>query len=355
MISPKRYLLSIKRPAQFKKNRLDYLRLDGNESPLEFNEKFLDEIRENITSKLITAYPELELFYKNLANYLNVETDNLIITPGSELAIKQVLETYCNNSDEVMIIHPTYGMFQGYCELLNIKYKLISISQNLKINIQDIFNSFNKRTKIIAIANPNGNTGSFLKDYEILELLKFGKDNNVLILLDQAYIEFSTSNLEYSNLINEYDNLIIIRTFSKSLGMAGLRIGFILSNHINRENMMKMKPVHEISSLSAMIGNLLITEYAKDIEINVNILKKSKYFLEKEMKKRKIKTFPGEGNFIQIFLFDYKDNVIKKLKSRYILVKDNGDSGILAGSIRVTLGNQEQMQKLVEVIDEVIN
>ncbi|MGM7693025.1 pyridoxal phosphate-dependent aminotransferase [Staphylococcus saprophyticus] len=354
MIEPRKHIHSIERPLEQKSDRLSYLRLDGNELVPSISDEFVNMLKSEINADLLTSYPELGKLYNLLSEYVGVNIENIVITPGSEIAIKQIFETFCYEGDEVVINHPTYGMFKGYCELLNLQDTLVDIEENLKIDIDKIIRTISNDTKIVAIANPNGNTGSYANDFELIKLLEFCKKRGVLVLLDQAYIEFMDTEMQVKDLINTYENLIIVRTFSKALGLAGLRIGFVICNYRLRRFIHSIKPVHEISSVSAKAAELLLTDYKLEIQSNIQSIIEGRNFLLKSFKKLNLKTFEGKGNFIQVWLNENKEKTIKKLKSNGILVKDNGDNGILKGSIRITSGPVKEMEKVVSVIKEVI-
>lgn len=353
-IEPKKHIKDIKRPLDHKNNRLNYLRLDGNELAPHINSSIFKEIKNRLTENHISAYPELSEVYMNLANYLGVSVDNLIITPGSELGIKQIFETFCYENDEVIIVHPTYGMFKGYCEIMNLNNKIVNIDAELSIDVKAIIAAVTNDTKIITVANPNGNTGSNISDTSMIELINFCEEKSILLLIDQAYIEFLDTKLNLVDSIDDYNSVILVRTFSKAMGLAGLRIGYIVTNKKLRKFIFSTKAVHEVNSIAALAVNIILEDKLEIVKKEIDSLKSSKNKSVKALEDIGVKTYYSSGNFIHVWLGRKKKRVLEELRKEKILVKDNGDNSILAGSIRITIAPWENMKQVISIIKEVI-
>ncbi|MCX2829465.1 hypothetical protein CN568_24150 [Bacillus pseudomycoides] len=354
MILPRNHLIGLERPNQDYNTRLDGLRLDYNEMVPYLEPELFQAIKDKLTPELLTAYPEVKPVYEILANSLGVRPEQLVLTSGSDSGIKQIYETFCNEGDEVIITFPTYGMFQGYCELMNLSCKkVLHNSDDFRIAPQNIINNITERTKIIAIANPNGNVGSAMPDYDLEYIIKEAERKGVVVLLDQAYNDYYEDN--WGSRIDEFDNLVIVRTFSKAWGIAGLRFGYILTNETLRKYIYAMKPVVEINSVAALVAEYLLTSGVEKIKGIVIETKKGKERLAQSMEELDFKVYRGYANFIQVWFGSRKEDIMNELRNKKIYVKDNGNEGLLAGSVRITVGPVSQMNVLINTIKGVLS
>lgn len=349
MILPRKHVLSLKRPKKDSTTRLDGLRLDYNEMVPNLQDELFTAIKNQLTPAHFTAYPEVNEVYVNLAKKLNVTPEQLVLTSGSDSGIKQIYETFCNEGDEVLITFPTYGMFEGYCEMMNLSCEKVEHHKpDFHITSDDVIKKISSKTRIIAIANPNGNVGSIITDYDLENIIKFAEKRNILILLDQAYNDYYED--IWGSRICEFNNLVIVRSFSKAWGIAGLRFGYILTNLKLREYIYSMKPVTEINSIAALAANYLLTNGARKIKEIVDETIIGKEFLATNLEEMGFKVYRGHANFIQVWFGESKKDILLQFKKGKIYVKENGDAGLLAGSVRITVGPTKEM---VAVIDSI--
>ena len=338
----------IRKNDNLKINNNKFIRLNKNEFTGEFSKKFLENIKKKITSENLSIYPNLSMLYSYLSDFLQVNYDNLLITSGSDLAIKTVFETYIGVNDKVLIHSPGYAMSSIYADLFGSKKEIISINNFSEDLIKKISNKIDDNYKLIIIENPNGFTGQPVDLISLKKLIKVCLKNNIIVLLDEAYFEYN-DNKSLIKYITKYPNLIISRSFSKGLSLAGIRMGYLLSSKIRISELSKFKPLHEISSLT----NLVALESVKNIKFMVNIqkqvLKNKKYFLSRI--NNFFETIDTKTNFILIRI----PNTItsKELINYYylnkILIREPFELGILKDYIRITIGTKYQIDKFVNI------
>jgi len=350
MIEPRRHLKDFERPSQPYETRINSLRLDYNETVPYLPGSLYEDLISRIRPDHLTAYPEMNLIYRNLARSLDIEEDQIVITAGSDGGIRQVLETFCSEGDEVIISYPTYGMYTGYSEIMNLNCKKVNYNSDFSIDYLAFFNEITDKTKVIAIANPNGNIGSIIPGDELEMIIVEAYKRNIIVLLDQAYHEYYPDHWE--NKINEYTNIVIVRTFSKAWGIAGLRLGYILTNSRLRSYIYKTKPVVETNSIAVLAGNLLLENRATIEAFTLDTLE-GKEYLARELESAGFKVYRGFANFIQVDFGQQKETILKRLYEANILVKDNGETGVLGGYVRITVGPKYYMEKVVGHIMEV--
>ena len=332
-------------------NRIGSLRYDRQERISPYPKKFLELINKKFKSEHISCYPELSNLYKKFSKSLNVKTDNILLTQGSDLAIKQCFELLIKKNDQVITIFPTYGMTNVYCELFQAKEKRIFFQKNLNLDLNNFITSINKKTKLIIFANPNSPTGTIIPEQTINEILKKAIKCDAFVLIDECYYGFYKKTM--IGKIKKYNNLIISRSFSKAIGMAGCRVGALISNKSLIEKLSKFRPMHEISNFSAFIAELLLDNkniyksYLKDTS-------KGKKYFEKFLKRKNLKFIKSYANFILVD-FESKKNmnkILKAAKTKKILIHGEPFIPGCKNYIKFTTGPKHYMKILEKLIIE---
>ena len=327
-------------------SRKNYLRLDKNERVSDFRANIIKKIQ--LTSFDLSAYPETGFVYKSLANYLNISKKNLLMIPGSDFGYRICFEYFCiNKNKKIISLDPTFGMLEVYSKLYNIKKIKIGYNKNFSPNLTKLLKSINSKISLIVLANPNSPTGTILKFEKIIEIIKKAKKFNIPVLIDEAYFGFYQ--FSYIKLVNKFSNLLILRTFSKSFGLAGLRIGYLVANKNVIKEISKYKPMYEINSIACKIANFLIKNPKISTEY-INKTNQGKKYLQKELIKLKIPYLKTYANFIHIGLGKFKTIVEKNLKRRKILVRKGPGVRGYEGYLRITLGPINEMKKVVKVL-----
>jgi histidinol-phosphate aminotransferase len=221
MIQPKSHLYNVYRTPPDKLDRLKFLRLDKNEDTIGLPEEVIQEILSEVTPDFISTYPLTYRLYESLSEFLSLSEDHLLITAGSDAAIKAAFEGFVEPGDEVIIPDPTFAMFEVYADLFRGEMKKITYKSDLSLSIEEMLGSITQKTKLIALPNPNSPTGTIVRREDILNLLKHAEAVGVVVLIDEAYYPFYPHTT--IDLIDEYQNLIVTRTFSKAFGLASVR------------------------------------------------------------------------------------------------------------------------------------
>ncbi len=227
-VPPKKHLLELDRVVNKSLGRDGFLRMDKNESLIGFPEKVIQEIRGIITSDFLAAYPEVGPLYSKLAECLNVDRKQVFLTSGSEAGIKTTFEVYVEPGDEVIIIHPTYGMYYVYSKMFQARLIEVCFDENLVLSPKQLIAKISPATKLICIANPNSPTGTIISIEDLENIIAVASKNGSLVLIDEAYYQFWGHSMVGRTAA--YDNLIVTQTFSKALGLASVRLGYIVSN-----------------------------------------------------------------------------------------------------------------------------
>ena len=330
------------------------IKLDGNENPYDP----LPEVIATLSSlKNISFYPDTlsSNLIKILAKKENLETNNFIASSGSDELIELLIKAYANLSDTVLSVSPTFGMISFLAQVHGIKH--VAVSQQLVkeepfahyVLDEDQFFDEAKQSKIVFIARPNNPDGSVVSENFIERLASL----HVLVVIDEAYIEFSGFQ-SLAKLVSQYDNFVVLRTFSKAYGLGGLRVGYgIMSNDIRKVIVSIKQPYNvnvagqkaAVAALSSPLVDQRITEMKKIREWFISQL----CLLQNQFKNFWI--HPSEACYV-LLTFESPEipkNLYEYLYSKGILVRYYSSSDMI-NNLRISIGLQENM---VKVIDEI--
>jgi histidinol-phosphate aminotransferase len=352
-IIPKKNFLLVERLEDNNLDRSKFIRMDRNERVDEFSKLIYSNIFKNTIKSKIEIYPNELNLRKIIAKKFSTLQQNILLTPGSDAAIKYIFQTYINKKDKVAFLSPTYAMIDYYAKLSECKIINICFDENIKINRLEEKKFFNKKLKAIFIANPNQPTGTILEKKFLFRLLKFCKKKNILLIIDEAYIDFSKTQ-SLIKFIKNYKNLIITRTFSKAYGLAGVRLGFLASNFENILQLNKSRSLSDINVFAIKAAEYFLkNEYI--VKKNIFNIKQSKKLLKIFCRNYHLNLIGSETNFVHIN-FD-NEEVCKKiynyLYQNKILVRINNNQGLPAAiknSIRISVGSINYTKTLIRLL-----
>ncbi len=324
----------------------DCYKLASNENLLGPSKKALNAIKKNLNE--INYYPDGSGYYLRnaLSSKLNVAPNQVILGNGSDELLQIIGLTFINPMDEVIVSPEGFIRYPMIVDIMNGKNVFVPM-KNYKYNLSAMLEKINNKTKIIFIANPNNPTGTAVYAAEMNSFMNKIPEN-VVVVLDEAYYEFIekskfSDSLKY---ISQDRNVIIIRTFSKMFGLAGLRIGYAISTPLIIENMNKVRCPFNVNSIAeiAAIAALDDNEHIK--ETNKMITAEKKY-LYRELEKIGLKFLSSETNFILIHIGKNAIPVFESLLKEGIIVRPMGVYG-LGEWLRVTIGTHQMNLKFIK-------
>ena len=220
--------------------------------PHSYYTKFLRSLKQED----FAYYPNTKNFKEKICEFYNVNTENLFLSDGSDVGIKSIFETFttCGN---IVTSEPSFPMYGVYASLYNCPYKGINYDvDTLEFSIDNMLSFVDDDTELIILANPNSPIGDYKTFEEIKPLLDTGK----MVLIDEAYTEFSGKE-SFIKYINDYPNLIITRTFSKGFGAAGCRVGMTFAHKDTIEPISKFRQMYEITGVSLKYCEFLLNNH----------------------------------------------------------------------------------------------
>lgn len=323
-----------------------YIKLNTNENPYFVSKYGVDKIDEKLLRNLkLYSDPEAKALTHALAEEYGVQENCVLVTNGSDEALAFIFKAFFEGN-RIAYSDITYGFYSVYSALFGAKSKVVKLKEDFT---QD-FKAFDEFDGHIVLANPNAQTGLLESVNDIEKLLK--KDR--LVVVDEAYADFSGSSVK--GLLNKYDNLLLVGTFSKSRSLAGARLGFVIGDKELIDDVKKVKysfNPYNVNSVTQSLGESAL----KDKEYFSDCLKK--VISTRENTKKRLGDYgfeflDGKSNFILA-----KNNAIggeelyTALKEKGVLVRHFSDERI-ADYVRITIGTDEEMDALFNAVDEII-
>ena len=191
----KSHLKDLYRTKLDKESRRDCLRLDMNESVSGLSEDFIKGIFSKIDSDFLATYPEYISLKEKIAACSNLNPENISLTNGSSAAIKYIFYAYVSARDNILLTDPTYAMYPVYCRMFNAKPVIVDYKSDLSFPNEDFIGRISNEIKIAVVVNPNNPTGSVVEPHVLTEIIKRAANNDVLVIVDEAYFCFSTESV----------------------------------------------------------------------------------------------------------------------------------------------------------------
>lgn len=323
---------------------LNKIKLNMNEMPYPPSRKIMEAARKGLLNLNRYANPkDLELLRELLANYSGVPKKHIILSPGSDLLLREIIHT-CAKGRKVVIVNPSFlptvqAAKQFAAELIKIRLSPPEFHLNSKLLISEL-----KNPCLLIIDNPNNPTGKILMNKGMTEAII--KNKNTLLVIDEAYYEFS--GITFADMIEEHPNLAIVRTLDKAFSLAGARIGYIVAGKNFLDSFSTFYAFLPQASLNAAIEAMRNHGYIKK---NIELIAKEKERICKKLEEIRLQVYSSCTNF---FLIKTKiPDVARKLRDRGILVFDLS-SQWLSSYIRVSVGTPEENDIFLSVIKEIL-
>ena len=333
----------------------DLLWLDKNENLdpqlFEFNKKIWSEM----DPIALSTYPECASLYKKLANWLNLAPENLILTPGSDGAIRMVFEAFVNEGDLVVHTSPTFAMYPVYSQIFGARVNPLVYENSIdgpRLTANQIISHLkHNKPKLFCLPNPDSPTGNVILPNDLRKIIELCASQDTVVLIDEAYHPFY--DWTCVQWISEFQNLVVARTFAKAWGLAGLRIGYAVGHSELIKYLHKLRPMYEVSTVSiAMMEKML--DYSENMRLSVNRINDGKNYFANEMTKLGLKVLYTHGNFLHVNFGKYAHTVHQSLRGKVLYRLDFKDL-CLSGYSRFSCTTVDAFRPIVEIIRATIN
>jgi histidinol-phosphate aminotransferase len=329
--------------------RADKMRLDFNENTVGCSPQVIAAIETAIDPNSMSMYPEYSQAKSKIAEFFSVEPQQLVFTNGTDEAISLIVNTFIEAGEELVVVQPSYAMYRFYGELGGAKVTEVNFERadDLGFPLAKLLATINQNTAAIFLANPNNPTGTPISRNEIFQVLQAAP--NSVVLIDEAYVEFA--DVSVLDLINEFQNLFVSRTFSKAYGMAGIRFGCLFSDAQNIEWVQKAQSPYSVNvvAVAAALAAVQDEEYLSNY---VDDVRESRNFVETEFSRLGIKYFKSSGNFLLFDVGHRAKEIRDQLAAHGVLIRDR--SYEISGCVRVTIGTKQQMKLFIRELERAL-
>lgn len=319
--------------------RRQKIRLDFNENTVGFAEHFPE-----VEPTHLLAYPEYADLQKALSEYLGLPQNRLLLTNGSDEGLFVAAFTFLENGDKALVNSPTFALIPHYLRLCGAQVCEVPVKDNLEPDLKAI-ESHLHNTKLAMFASPDNPTGGTIPLATLQRWLQQFPDT--VFVLDEAYFEYHGQ----TALPLLQENLIVSRTFSKAWGLAGLRLGLLAAHEQTIEWMQRVRSPYSVNAVAAK-SLLRFLPHAHKVQAQADAAMQRKAHTLQELAKRGYQTHPGAANFFLLWAGSFAKLLSQYLAQHGILTRDRSSLYKMSGSVRISVGSEEENQKLLQKIDD---
>jgi histidinol-phosphate aminotransferase len=310
--------------------------LDANENP--FNAPF-------------NRYPDprQSQLKKRISELKHVADKSVFLGNGSDEAIDLLIRAFCEpGKDNIISIKPTYGMYKVCADINNVEFREVLLKPDFQPDTNALLAAADHSSKLLFLCSPNNPTSNSLNKNDLITLVKQFKG---LVIIDEAYIDFSVSGSLLPEITN-YPNLVILQTFSKAWGMAGIRLGLAFASKEIIGILNHIKYPYNINSLTQQTALTQLENYTAKDEWIKRILDQREFLRKELMKFPMVKhILPSDANFLMV-KFDNPQEIITYLTCRKIIVRDRSRVVMCEGYLRITIGSEVENKILITALQE---
>ncbi|NHH97789.1 Histidinol-phosphate aminotransferase [Candidatus Nitrosotalea sp. FS] len=328
------------------------IKLDSNENYAvsdDFLRKMINDAKENMD---VREYPlgGTERLVQDISKYIGMPKEMIGVGNGSDQIIDLFLSNFASKETKILTSDPTFGFFEERCKLYSIPTLKIPFDKSMTLNLEK-FLSNSKKASILYLDTPNNPTGFQFEKRDLERLIREFKG---LVIIDEAYVEFS----DYSvvEMVKKINNLIVLRTLSKSFGLAGLRVGYFVANAQIIDTFTRViQYPYPLNTLAIEVGILTLrqSKYFTDV---ANLVKKERSRIIANLQQMKIfEVFDSKANFVLFVAGGSSQRIYKALIEQGISIKNLGKVGSHEGCLRVTVGSQDMNSKFLTAIRDLLN
>lgn len=347
MLTPRKAILDMAPYSPPSSGREGKLRLDFNENTLGCSPRVLAALIEKLSQEQLSIYPEYEATRRALSEFFQMPETQFAFTNGTDEAIQVLVHTYVGEGDEVLVLHPSYAMYRFYAEVAGARVREIPYrAGDLAFPVEELIGAVTPATRAVLISNPNNPTGTAIGIGDVVRILEAAP--GAAVLIDEAYYDFY--GVTALGLIGQYANLFVSRTFSKAHGLAALRAGVLFSQAENVAYLRKSQSPYSVNAVAA----IAVRAAVEDREYLANYVKQAleaRELLYQGFERRGIRYWRSQGNFVLFEAGPRSIEIRDALRARGVLVRDR--SYELAGTVRVTAGTPQQVERFFAALDEV--
>jgi len=324
------------------------IKMNANENPFDLPA----EIKELLASELLkhpfNRYPDpaaKELRGK-LSEQLGVNTEQIVMGNGSDELISHLITAFGRDNARVVFSTPTFSMYEILARVAGVEVRNANLTEDFDISVDKLIEQLNPGgTNLVFFSYPNNPTGNCFDRQAIIDILE---RDDTIVIVDEAYYEFSGKT--FLPILNQHPNLVILRTFSKAYGLAGLRVGYMIAHPDITSEVHKVRLPYNLNSLSQKIA-LKLLEHSHQLTDQISlILKERERILQQLTQLDSIHPFPTDANFVLFRTDGDAEHFFEHLLTKGILIRNLNRPGLLHNCLRVTVGTPEENEAFLNAL-----
>jgi histidinol-phosphate aminotransferase len=331
--------------------RAKKLRLDFNENLVGCSPKVLRAVS-RITAQEMALYPEYQATTKRLARYFRVRPAEMHLTNGIDDALHLIADTFIEKDDSVLVVEPTFDMYRFFAELAGARVTTLRYDDEMRFPVAAVIRELrqpaNHRPRVLYIANPNNPTGTLIGHGDLHTILRAA--SRTLVLVDEAYFDFS--GLTILPWIRRYPNLLVARTFSKSAGLAALRVGCLFGRAEMIAVLRRACTPYPVNTAALVAAEAAIRDTRFLLSYTQEVLR-SREALEKGLVRLGARIYPSSANFVLADFGSKTHRLVVALEKKGILIRERHDFP-RAGFVRISAGTRADTRKLLRAMEGIL-
>jgi histidinol-phosphate aminotransferase len=349
MNPPLDHIVHLNRSLDDNIDRRKFIRLDRNEWVEPPQNTDFEQFKKELKPEDFSAYPNPSQLYKNLSQQTKLDQNFFMATNGSDAAIRAIFLCYIERGDSIAQLSPSYAMYEVYANLFRAKTLKVDFENGPSLPFEKLIHLIEQKPKVLFLANPNQPTGTILNKDQELQVVELTQENNVILVADEAYYPFH--NRSFIKYIQEgWKHVIVVRSFSKAFGLAGLRLGYTIADPVISKSLLKTQGLHEVNAVAIRIGSYLLQNNAVIVEF-MNCIRKGNQYLKTKLESRRFQMPQTYCNFQLLKVpetFDPRE-ISAFLKSEGYLIR-LFDHPCLSNFMRITLAGEPIMKGFAETL-----
>jgi histidinol-phosphate aminotransferase len=335
----------------------DLIKIDANENDFIEKNWLKDRLKNAIEKIDVRKYPDPQAYNlrKIIAKQEGVDIDNIIMGNGTDDLIDCVIRMFIDHKSNIIVVEPTFSMYKYSSSMIGSSYTPVLLEPNFDLNLNKLKSNIQSNTKIIFICSPNNPTANQFSIQKIEALLK---STDRIVVIDEAYVDFADYSLSKdTDLIAKYDNLVILKSYSKSWGLAGLRAGYAIADP---EIISFLRSIRKVYNFNIVAQSMLLELYANydyiDSKIK-EIIKEREWLIKRLSEFDDLQVFPSQTNFILIRLKTKKIEIktlMDKFLTKNVLIRDRSKLPLLNNCFRITVSKREINSYILEILEKIL-
>ncbi len=329
------------------------MRLDFNENSVGCSPRVIEAIRK-VTAEEVATYPEYSGIVRRVARHLGLDAARILLTNGIDDAIRTIYLTYLGPGETLILPSPTFALFDVTAQVVGARIERIPYREGtLAFPLAEVLARLSAEPvpRVLVVVNPNNPTGTALEREEVVRVLEAASRVGTLVLLDEAYHEFA--GLDLLDLVHRHDNLLVLRTFSKAYGLAGLRIGMVAGPARAIADLRRVQSPYGVNQMAVRALDAALRDEAH-VRRYVRAVQRGAIVLQQGLDRMGLPWRPSRANFLLVRFGAEASRVLQALRDEGVLVRDRSQDPLTRGCLRLGIGTPEQSRHLLRAIRRVL-